>query len=1325
METVQTVKTTSSISSNTIEIDILEQQAEIWLACMLGDDSTKKSYNISESIFLEGPVNIEALKKAFSKLIVRHQSLRTTFNEDGSKMLIHPEMEFDVYLDDLTNMRKEDQTLSIQDLCTFCAEIIFQLETGPLFRISILKLSSNRYFFNFTAHHIICDGYSLGVILEDLGNLYSYSITPFKLDLPDSFLEFTEEEQEFYRSDYYQEIENYWLNQFKKEVSPLQLPTDFSHPKNRNFSGGRKIQTLTPELTSNLRKISTISGCSFVQVVRVLFEIFIYRITGQKDLVIGQLVSGQALAGYENLVGHCVNLLPIRSHILSDLSFIDFLKHRRKELLKLYDNQQYTLGSLLKKIPVQRKGGHTSLVSVLFNSTIGLDRNLNFAGIDIEHYDFYSGYEKFNLSFKVIGSEIAPRFEWNYNSQLFKSDTITRFLSDFEELITRVVISPNITISSIPNSSIELGKLVSTLPATTDQSILDLFKKQVATKPKSIALIFNNAKLTYKELDQLSSRLADYITSQKAKCSLIPLLVNPSMEMVISIIAILKSKSAYVPIDSSFPKERINAIIRDSRAEFIICDNETQHIVDDAISIKLFNVNRDMSLLNSSPIENKTQNVSCDDYAYIIYTSGSTGNPKGVIIDHGNIVDYVQGLMRALPIHECQNFVLGSTIATDLGNTTLFSSLVTGGALHIITKEDFNNILYIHRYFGENKIDFLKIVPSHWQALKNGDDGLFPSKILIFGGETLTNEVAASVCESNECECMVVNHYGPTETTIGKLLHIVDFKKRNYGQTIPIGKPFSNTRVYVINKNNELCPIGTPGELHISGIGVARGYLYDEKLTNEKFSKNPFTEESERIYRTGDLVRCLHDGQIEFLGRIDHQIKIRGNRVEVGEIQNVIQSHPSVRQCHIHVHNLDTNDSILIAFIVPELIFNEEAIYNYLKSRLPKFMLPKQIVSLEEIPLTPNGKVNTQALPLIQRTSTSTLDAPNNEIEEDLVDLWQNILNIKHIGVNENFFDLGGHSLMAVKIILAIEKKYGKRLPLASLFENSTIKELAITIKDNEDRIKWDCLVPIKTTGNKTPIYLVHGDGLNVLTFKPIAKYLDPEQPLYALQALGLNGDKSRLLYSMDDMADHYASEILQNNPTGPYILGGYSFGGLLAFEIARRLIELGKKVETLAILDTNCSNRNNNNSRFARIGRKIVRQFRKSIFIVDNFIHKPQQTLNYQRQFIKKKLYKKQSPTDLSNDFFSYDPEINRSYRVAKSIYKMTPLNINVLLFKTKERMYFIDDAKYYGWRRYALEGVKVHRVPGDHKTFLFEPNVKEFSSLLQLAIDSNRNEM
>ena len=848
--------------------------------------------------------------------------------------------------------------------------------------------------------------------------------------------------------------------------------------------------------------------------------------------------------------------------------------------------------------------------------------------------------------------------------------------------------------------------------------------------------------LTYKELNERANIVANQLRRLGVKeNTLVPLYTGRDIEMLIGILGILKAGAAYVPIDTEFPGERVSYMLEDTKAFVAVSNAGYSEKLQDLSSGYLEVLKLDSMGTEGGIITNPARSLNPSDLAYVIYTSGSTGKPKGVQISHENLVDYVYGLNERTGISACRSYALVSTIATDLGNTALYSSLVFGGTLHVFTRETVSNIEELHDYFNIHRIDCLKIVPSHWRAL-SPEDGppLLPERMLIFGGEVLPLESATRI-RSFTKHCRVLNHYGPTETTIGKLVYELGPEGYN-GQIIPIGRPFSNTKTYILSKELSLCPVGVPGQLYISGQGVASGYLNNDGLTNEKFITNPFDKGGLPMYSTGDKVQYQADGNITFIGRIDDQVKIRGYRVEPGEVGRILEECDFVEQAVVVSRADKQGNNQLVGYIVPKGEYNQTRIIDYLKVQLPVYMIPAHLVQLDRVPLTTNGKIDRKALPDPEGIPTKNgYVAPNNATQQKMAEIWQEVLELDKVGIEDDFFELGGHSLLAVRLISLIRKTFGKELPINDVFTHPTITGI-IGQLESENTETSSVLIPIKPTGTKVPLYIVCGSGGTVLKFINFVKMLDDDQPVYGFQQPTDSNDLEGIPNTTEGIAEMYVNAILKQNPLGPYALSGHCYGGKIAIEMANRLKALGKKVSLLAMFDVYVKDVEDivpplssnyyhipaiANRIFSRISLKIMFE----IFLI---LKHPKQALQYKIDKVRTKLKLLVSQGEEENIVTEFN-KVTKVFKTASRNHQMKYYEDEVLVFYAKDKHYFTDsnkgilfksiavsDETKYAWKKYA-KSVKIYNINGEHSTIFETANAAEFSRILQRHLDESHS--
>ncbi|WP_165438742.1 non-ribosomal peptide synthetase [Albibacterium indicum] len=1328
-------KSLKGTDSPTKTVPAIEPQKEIWVACMLGEDDASKSYNISFSYRFSGSLDRTAMEKALQTLVDRHESLRATFNEDGTGMIIRDYQEVAYIYQDISDLTPEDRNIFIENLIVANSDTVLDLSKGPLFKANLIKEKEDQHFLAVTFHHIICDGFSSSLIMNELTVLYDSYVQGNTANLPsaESFADYALSKQEFYQSPHYDEVQRFWADQFKSEVPVLDIPTDSSRSIKRSYNGSREFYKIQPSLADKFRKIGFKSGCSSAISLRAVLEIFLHRVSGQETIVSGLPTAGQLSAKNPTLVGHCVNLLPIKADINIESSFLDYLHSRRDYLLNAYDFSELTFSSLVNKLNVTRDPSRIPLTPVVLNIQ-SEPYGLQFHNLTVEPIAQKKLYETFEIAINVDDLDSGMFFRWDYNADLYNSRTIRYFHQLFEHIMKQVCDNPAILIKDVELYPLPSKSLANDIQPV-NQSIYDLLKSSFNKFSSATAIRFNKESITYKTLNERTNQLAHLLLEKGVQeGDKVAIAMDRSIEMIISVLAIVKAGAVYVPIDITFPKERIERILRNVQPKCVIKSDDCLNF--SRSDIPMFDINDCMRVCQSR--SKKNLDMQYDEYnlIFILHTSGSTGQPKGVCMGQKAMTNLLLWQAQNSTAIQGTKTLQFSPITFDVSFQEIFSTLTTGGTLELITNEERLDGLALLDQIIAKKVEriFLPFVALQALAENAVDTNTFPLELkeVMTAGEQLKITPQLIKFFSKIPSAKLFNQYGPTEAHVVSQFTLTG-EPTNWPTLPSIGRPINNTNIVILDTQLKEVYPGTAGELCIIGTCLSSGYLNMPEATNGKFIIWQVGDHYHRIYRTGDLARYLPDGNIEYLGRIDSQVKIRGYRVELGEIEAELTRIPEITQAAVKVQEDQIGNKRLVAYYTLNNIHdyandNDAKIKEWrftLKNNLPEYMMPHEFVRLGQMPKTPSGKINRLALPSITEFSNTNkmkeIKSPQNSNESFLLKVWKKTLGINNISTDDNFFELGGHSILAVKVILAIEKEKGTRLPLAILFERPTIEKLASVIDGNPEKVRWNSLVTIKSTGSKTPIYLVHGGGLNVLTFEPLAKYMDKNQPIYALQALGLDGRKEKLLYTMEDLAQHYISEILESNPTGPYILGGYSFGGLLAYEMARQLIAMGKKIEFIAILDTYCGGRDKREDKGNRILRKITRQFIKFGFITRSFLHNPFETVRYQWVFIQNKIKNIFSHNYVVNDeFFTYDAEINRSYDIAYENYKMSPMDVEVHLFKTQKRLYFLDDGKYYGWKKYALKGVRVYEVPGDHKTFLLSPNNKKFSRILQTAINT-----
>jgi amino acid adenylation domain-containing protein len=852
-----------------------------------------------------------------------------------------------------------------------------------------------------------------------------------------------------------------------------------------------------------------------------------------------------------------------------------------------------------------------------------------------------------------------------------------------------------------------------------NNSIHELITKQSQKSPDTVAIKHKKDRITYRELEISTNQVNAFLhTKNITKGDVIAVAMDRSIPMAACLLAIMKAGGTYLPVDPNLPIERIAYILEDSSAKKIIVSKKYEELFAEYTDKIIF----DDIWLNRSdyPEDFPSVDTDCDDLIYIIYTSGSTGHPKGVGVSHKGLINLLLYRLTAPGVTENDNMLGLTTMSFDIAQEELYLPLISGALLTIVDMEITRDGSALLEIVKTEHITLMQATPYIWQMmLESGWDTPLPIKIFC-GGEALTNELAGKLLD----RCSEVwNMYGPTETTICTTVKKITDSK----ELITIGKPIENARVYILDENlNKVMP-GIEGELYISGVGVTKGYINRPELTAEKFIEDKFsTIPGEKMYKTGDLGRLLQNGEIQFIGRKDNQIKLRGYRIEKEEIEYQLKLQDGIKDALVTVYEDSVKNARLVAYLTLRKQLNDDDIAglidnckNELKKALPEHMVPANYEVIAEMPLLPSGKINLKALPKPNiQDAVSEYTAPDTEIEKMLVEVWEDHIGIKKIGITDNFFDLGGTSLIAVKTKIQIEKLTNKRLSPSVLFKYPTIKQLAGALNDFIEE-PYKSLVPIQPNGSRIPMYIVHGIGLNVLNFRNLAVDLGADQPIYGLQGVS---EHPELLDTIEETAAFYNAEIIRQNPTGPYVIAGYSIGGVIAYEMVKQLKEAGKDVKALIMFDTAIQIPTHQYPILKKIYVKTFRQFPKLKFRVASFINKPKENIAYIKAVYGNKFVKGVYNKHETYGLPDYMQETIIKLKEGFNRYVILPYDVKIDLF-SGEKLYYLDDPEYLGWKKYALQGITVYHVSGNHDTIFDAPHHQQVAKLLQKRLDEINN--
>lgn len=1279
---------------------------------------------------LEGDLNPEFFEKAWNEIVKRHGVLRTSFQWKGISKPVQvvnrsvslpwvnhswadiPEADIE---NEFLKFIKNDRTRS------------FSMEHAPLMRCALIRINESNFKFVWSFHHILMDGWSYPVIQKEVFDIYGSLLKNEQINLPQpvSYKQFI-----------------VWLNKTDKntakifwenELSGFSSPTPMTYSKNESDGEVKDIEIKFDEkLTADLNSFVRDNKLTMNSVFQGIWALILSKYRNETDVLFGGTVSGRnpQLQGIESMVGLFINTLPVRIKIDYDKNIKTWLKELQT---KQIERDQFAYSSLVdiqewSEIP----RGTQLFENILVFENYPVDKSLEegVAGIKIKNL---KAFERTNFPLTVL---IAPGKELSvhiaYDTSKFTEVFINKILTNFKSLVSQIIKDPESGLSGLTLlSEEERNKILfewnDTAADVDIKCMHEMFSDAVRKYPDRTALESGDQKYTYKELDEISNRLANKLIKEGiTPGDFIGICLIRSAEMIISLLGILKSGAAYVPVDPSFPEDRIKYLLEDSGVKILITSGDIA-LNFESDSRKIFLIDKNFSSLLNESEDAPVTGVTPSDLLYIIYTSGSTGKPKGVLMMHKSLSNLLNWQMRSHRFEEGYRVLQFTTLSFDVSFQEIFSTWISGGTLVMLTeaeRKDLSQIVTILKQKNIQRI-FLPFVALQGISEISMSSGIkdLPLKEVITAGEQIRITPALLYFFNNLKDFTFSNHYGPSEAHV-VTSYTFGNDTSSWPNHPPIGKPIFNNRIYILDNNLQPVPAGVTGDLYIGGISLVRGYLNRDELTNEKFIDDPFLK-GERIYRTGDLAGYLKNGDIEFLGRADNQIKLRGYRIELGEIENVISEFGGIKNVSVTAKEFISGDKRLFAYIVTDNgnKIDKETLIKFLKSKIPDYMIPQDFIFINEMPLTGTGKVDLKSLPEPDLTSggAASYTEPKDQLELQLVNIWEKVLGIKKIGVNDNFFELGGHSLLAVRVFGYIEKLTGKKLALSTLFNSPTIAQLAAILKDEGWKPNWKSLVAVKPGGSKLPFYCVPPAGGTALHFQDMVKYIPDDQPFYILEALGLDG-KEKPHDDIKVMAEHNIKEIRTLQPEGPYLLGGRCFGGRVVFEMAQQLVRQNQQVALLAIFDT-----------------------------WPPFTEKPKDYIPPKRDV---KHYITRSYHHIKSGEFTKVAKNYASYRYSKLQWKIKNKleyifsnkldreykNIMLMHFKTQDKyvaqkypgkITLIECATFKEelrdkWRHLAEGGFESYVVPDtDHITIVKEPMLKFFAEKLNFVLEKTHREI
>ena len=1293
-------------------------QERFWFLHQL-QDSDSSAYNTFRAFQLTGKLNIEALERTLTEIIRRHQVLRARFQlVDGIPIqVIESDFQLNLPVIDLRELSEPEQSQRVEQLTTAFVKQPFDLEQTPLIRASLLQLAFQKYIFILSVHHIAIDGWSWKIFLKELSVIYTAfsSGQPSPLvELAIQYADYAAWQRQWLQGEVLETQLNYWKEQLAGDLPILKLPLDYPRPSFQTYTGATKNFQIPRQLTEKLKRLSQEEGVTLYITLLTAFNILLSRYSGQSDIIVGTPTANRSRPELEDTIGPFVNILLLRTNLKGNPSFRELLARVRKVTLEAYAHQDIPFDLLAEELQPERDLSRSIWFQVFFGLHNFPEKEWELAKIAVTPFNIEKSASRYDMSLDLFENSAELIGKWEYNTNLFDEATIERMIGNFKTLLEAIVDFPSRTAFELPLlTPRERHQLLvewneTNIEYPKDKCIHQLFEEQVEKTPDAVAVVFVEQELTYWELNCRANKLAHYLQELGVKPgTLVGISVERSLEMIVGLLGILKAGGTYVPLDPTYPSERISYMLENSQVPILLTQNYLKPTLPE-YSGRAIALDSDWEVIATESEENPVSGVTPENLIYVIYTSGSTGKPKGAGVYHRGFTNLVNWFSTDFELTTDDRVLIISSFSFDLTQKNFYAPLIVGGQLHLLPSAHYDPQL-VNQFVEQHKITCINCTPSVFYPLIEPENEskflkLASLRYVFLGGEPISLSRLWGWLQSVSCQAQIVNTYGPTECTDLSTSYRLKEPASFLEKAIPLGRSIFNVQNFILSQSLELLPVGVVGELYIGGEGVGAGYLNQPEMTAEKFIEVSFSDEQKvLLYKTGDLARYLPDGNIEFLGRIDNQVKIRGFRIELGEIEVTLAQHPSLREGVVMAREDKLGDKYLVAYVIPNSSQPTiPQLRSFLKSKLPDYMVPSTFVFLEAIPLTPNGKIDRRALPKPDFYHQEIVQiAPRTTTELQLVQIWSEVLNIPTVGVRDNFFDLGGHSLLAVRLMAGIEKQFGTHLPLATLFTEPTIESQASLLSAATNPQLSLPLVPIQSRGSLTPFFCVHPVGGNVLCYAALAGQLGAEQPFYGLQSVGLNGEEEPLT-RIENMATTYIKAIQIVQPEGPYQLGGWSFGGIVAFEIAQQLHSLGHKVALLALIDSfNPTILNKPKPDEAMLvtyfANNLSRSFDKELPVSADELR--QLRLDEQLNYILEKAKKLQVlPSEIGREQMQQLFAIFQTNFQAMHNYVPQSYSGEITLFCAEEKSEQLAEKQIQSWSSLATGSINIHKIPGDH---------------------------
>lgn len=1306
-------------------------QQRLWFLDQLIPDSPL--YNIPGALRLTGRLDRRALEKSFNVIVECHEVLRARFHSvDGQPVQSVNDVEHrPVRIIDLSEMPSTDREACSRELILLLARLPFDLSIGPLLRAFLLRLGPQDHILHLTMHHIASDGWSLGILIRTLADLYKAFTNgeePLMPVLPIQYTDFAQWQRHAFQDEVLESQTDFWKKQLAGRLPVLDLPADRPRPSVQSFRGAFLPFDLPYHLTESLAALSRRENVTLFTTLLTTFKILLSRYTDQKDVIVGTPFANRNYIETENLIGFFVNILVLRTDLSGNPTFRQLLHRVQEVALQAYAHPDVPFEKLVEEIRTERDLSRTPLFQAMF-----VLQNAPMPAIELGHLklstmEVSTGTSKYDLTFSVQETESGLKGWIEYNTDLFDAPRIERFQKHFRMLVQSILANPECRIECL-NLLMEsernlLQKEWNRTSVNYDhKSLYELFEIQAAKTPKAVAVVFEDTKLTYGELDEKATRLAGILRSLRVGPEMVVgLMVERSLDLVIGLIGIIKAGGAYLPLDPAYPQDRLSMMIEDAGAQVILTQSQLKSNLPESSAriLCLDQLREEVEVRDCLD-----SHVEPDNPAYVIFTPESMGRPMGTIISHRSICNRLFWMQDVFELTTADVVLQKTSLNSDASIWEIFWPLLAGARIVLTRPEGHKDTAYLCRSIAENRVTVIHFAPSMLAAfLQEPEISLCKTLRLTFSsGEPLTAEIAERFFSNFDSELHNLHGLGESATDVTWW----KCGREDRRQSIPIGRPIANTQIYILDRRLQSVPVGIPGELYIGGVALARGYINRADLTAERFIPDPFSLTlGARLYRTGDKASFLPDGNIEFQGRIDAQTKIQDSRVELAEIESTLLKHPEVKSALVVAIEDESGDNRLVAYITTKSKsrINTDALREFLKQRLHDHFLPSTFVTLDNLPSIQSSKADRSAVfasDLVRPRPDRDFVAPRDVIESRLASIWEETLNIHTIGVQDNFFDLGGNSLLALRMMAGIKCQFGQEVPLASMFTEGTIERLADHLRGHRVLSPLLPLVQIQSQGDRPPFFCVHPAGGDVFCYGELARRLGAGRPFYGFQAKGLDCQQEPHA-RIEHMAADYVKAMLSVQPGGPHILGGWSLGATVAFEMAQQLSASGLEVAMVVLVDPPEPVRAmKHSSRHGAIATGLLVEELQGVFGKRLPLSESEfADMELDQQFDllmewTRVVHIGSSAVNTPNlecylQVLKYNLQALQSYQIKK-------YSGRVVILRAKDRINSTD--LMHDWTPYLTGRVETHIIPGNHFSMMRPPHVPVLAEVLKKCLD------